>query len=199
MRRTAFVHLVPLLLVPCLLAACVNKSVNDVALGDAGQAFKVKFGTVLEAHLVNIRSKPDDSVSGGALLGGGAGYALGRNEGSTVGGMLAGAVAGAMVHQMAETQNGFEYTIAFSDGTTQVIDQIQAPEDPVFAAGASVMVQFGATRNRVLSAEALPNSVAHPKEVRVAGAPKPPHSLGVKTCQKTSIGSDESRKTCTED
>jgi outer membrane lipoprotein SlyB len=187
------------LLLPLVLGACVNKSVNDVALGDAGQAYKVKFGTVLDVHSVNIRSKPDDAIGGGALLGGGAGYALGRNEASTVEGLLAGAVAGAVVHQMAENQNGFEYTVAFSDGTTQVIDQLQAPEDPVFKPGSAVMVQFGATRNRVLSAEGLPDTVAHPKEVRVAGAPKPPNNLKVTSCQKTAVGSDQTRKTCTDD
>lgn len=39
-----------LLVSPTLLAGCANRSVNDVALGDVGQAYKVKFGTVLDEH-----------------------------------------------------------------------------------------------------------------------------------------------------
>ena len=194
MRRIGIV----MALVGLVLGACVNKGVNDVALGDAGQAYKVKFGTVLEAHKVNIRSKPDEAVAGGALIGAGAGAGLGHSYASTLEGMFAGAIAGAVAQSVVETGNGIEYTIAFSDGTTQVIDQVQAPEDPVFEAGAPVMVQFGATRNRVLSAANLPTMVAHPKEVRVAGSPKPPHDLKSSTCQKTAIGTDELRKTCTD-
>lgn len=187
------------LLLPLLLGACVNKSVNDVALGDAGQAYKVKFGTILDVHSVNIRSKPDNAIGGGALLGGGAGYALGRNETSTVEGILAGAVAGAVVHQMAETENGVEYTIAFSDGTTQIIDEALTKDGGVFKPGDAVMVQFGASQNRVLPAENLPKTVALPKVVTVAGAPKPPTKLGVKSCVITSASDGVSRKNCTDD
>ena len=45
-----------------------NKSVNDVAITDAGQAYKVKFGTVLEQHPVNIKSSPDIGVARGLCL-----------------------------------------------------------------------------------------------------------------------------------
>lgn len=190
--------LVAVCLIALLLGACVNRSVNDVALGDAGQAFKVKFGTVLAAKQVNIRSDPSLGASGGLLLGGAAGAGYGNTRTAALEGAIAGALAGAVAQQMIETGNGYEYTIAFTDGSTEVIDQRQAAEDPVFTAGAAVMVQYGATRNRVLPADNLPTNVAMPKSVKVAGAPKPTRHLGVTTCQKMPSGSGE-RKTCTEE
>ena len=36
-------------LIAFTLAGCANRSVKDVSLGDSGQAYKVKFGTVI-AH-----------------------------------------------------------------------------------------------------------------------------------------------------
>lgn len=180
------------------LGACVNRSVNDVAIGDAGQAYKVKFGTVLAVKQVNIRSDPTLGASGGLLLGGAAGAGYGNTRTAALEGALAGALAGAVAQQMIETGNGYEYTIAFTDGSTEVIDQRQATEDPVFQPGAAVMVQYGATRNRVLPADQLPANVAMPKSVQVAGASKPTRHLGVTSCQKMPSGAGE-RKTCTEE
>ena len=181
------------------LAGCVNKSVNDVAIGDAAQAYTVKFGTVVEAHKVNIRTDPKTGASVGAVAGGGAGYAMGKGDsGAALGGALIGAIAGAVIQNMAETSNGVEYTIAFADGSVQVIDQLQADTDPVFQVGAPVMVQFGATRNRVLSAANLPKEVAAPKGIKVAGAPKGGPKIKIETCQKAGVGTGE-RKTCTQE
>jgi outer membrane lipoprotein SlyB len=180
------------------LTACVHRSVNDVALGDAGQSFKVKFGTVLAVKAVNLRSEPGNGASIGLVAGGGAGAGFGRSTSATVGGALAGALVGALAQEIAETGNGYEYTIAFADGGVEVIDQMQAADDPVFTKGAAVMVQYGASRNRVLAADHLPTDIAQPKQVVVAGAPKARRSLGVSTCQKSQSGNSE-RKTCTDE
>jgi outer membrane lipoprotein SlyB len=180
------------------LGACVNKSVNDVALGDAGQAYTVKFGTVIEAHKVNIRTDPKTGVGAGALVGTGAGYAAHQDAGTVLAGALAGAIAGAVVQNIAESNNGVEYTIAFADGSVQVIDQVQDDKDQVFEPGSAVMVQFGATRNRVLSAANLPKEISAPKGVKVAGAPKGGPKIKVETCQKSGIG-EAVRKTCTQE
>lgn len=180
------------------LGACVNKSVNDVAVGDAGQAYTVKFGTVIEAHRVNIKDDPQKGVGAGALVGGGAGYAAHQDAGTMLAGALAGAIAGAVIQNISETDNGMEYTIAFADGSVEVIDQVQKEGDPVFEVGAPVMVQFGATRNRVLSAANLPKEVTAPKGVKVAGAPKGGSKIKVETCQKAGVGGGE-RKTCTQE
>ncbi len=167
-----------------MMAGCVKRSVNDVGVGDAGQAYSVMFGTVIEAHRVNVRSSGQAATTGGALAGAGAGAALGRSDGAVLAGMLVGAVAGAAAHNAAETGNAVEYTIAFTDGSTKVIDQVQGPEDEVFQQGASVMVQFGANVNRVLSAEHLPDTVKHPKTVKVQGTTTPTKA-NVKSCQST--------------
>jgi outer membrane lipoprotein SlyB len=178
------------------LCGCVTRGINDINADDAGQASKVKFGTVIAAHPVNIRSDPNTGVGAGALLGGGAGAAIGNNSQSTVEGMLAGAIAGAIVQNALETGNGMEYTIAFGDGSTQILDQLQGPGDPVFKPGSAVMVEFGPTKHKILAADNLPETVAHPKEVRVEGAPKP-SSIKVVSCTKTK-STDQERKVCSD-
>lgn len=183
-------------LIALSVAGCANKSVNDISIADAGQAYKVMFGTVLAQRAVNVRTSAQAATSGGALLGAGTGAALGRNNGAALAGLLIGGLAGAAIHNAAETSNGIEYTIAFADGSTQLIAQVQAPTDPVFEAGEPVMVQFGATTNRVLSAAHLPNNVTRPKQVRVEGAGPPPAKLGVTSCQKALVGGSV-RKSCT--
>lgn len=180
------------------LAGCINKSINDVAVGDAGQAYTVKFGTVIEAHRVNIKDDPQKGVGAGALIGGGAGYAAHQDAGTVLAGTVAGAIAGAVIQNIAETDNGTEYTIAFADGSVQVIDQVEKAGDPVFEPGAPVMVQFGATRNRVLSAANLPKEVRAPKGVQVAGAPKGGPKIKIENCQKAGVG-EGVRKTCIEE
>ncbi len=178
-------------------SACTTfRGVNDINSDDAGQASKVKFGTVIAAHPVNIHASPDIGLGAGALLGAGAGAEMGHSIASTLEGMLAGAVAGVVVQNAMESGNGIEYTIAFADGSTQILDQLQGPGDPIFKPGSAVMVEFGATKHKILSAEALPETVAHPKEVRVAGAPKP-SSLKVQSCTKTK-STDQERKVCTD-
>ena len=180
------------LIIACLLAiplaGCANKGVSDVSVVDSGQAYPVKFGTVLAQKPVNIRSNGEAATTGGALLGGAGGAAFGRNGTAALAGALIGGIAGAIAHNAAETNNGIAYTIAFSDGTTQVINQLQAETDPVFQPGEAVMVQFGATRNLVTSAAHLPRSVAQPKQVRVEGAPAQNGKVGVRSCQATAMG-----------
>lgn len=188
--------MIALLAVTISLAACVTRGVNDISADDAGQSSKVKFGTVIAQHPVNIRFDPSVGVGAGALAGGGAGAAFGRSNDATLAGILAGAIAGAVVQNALETGNGVEYTIAFADGSTQILDQLQGPGDPVFQPGAAVMVEFGATKHKILSAENLPDTVAHPKVVQVAGAPKP-STIKVQSCTKTK-SADQERKVCTD-
>ncbi len=178
------------------LAACVTKGVNDISADDAGQSSKVKFGTVLAQHAVNIHADPNIGVGAGALLGGGVGASYGHSQTAMLEGLVAGAIAGAVAQNALEANNGIEYTIAFADGSTQILDQLQGPGDPVFQPGAAVMVEFGATKHKILSAANLPDTVAHPKEVRVAGAPKP-SSIKVQSCTKTKTA-DQERKVCTD-
>jgi outer membrane lipoprotein SlyB len=188
--------IIALLAVAISLEACVTRGVNDISVDDVGQSSKVKFGTVIAQHPVNIRFDPSIGVGAGVLAGGGAGAAFGRSNEATLGGILAGAIAGAVVQNALETGNGIEYTIAFADGSSQILDQLQGPGDPIFKPGAAVMVEFGATKHKILSAENLPDTVAHPKVVQVAGVPKP-STIKVQSCTKTK-SADQERKVCTD-
>ena len=174
-----------------LLSACANRSIRDVSIEDSGQAYKVKFGTVISAKPVNIRTEALNATKGGAVTGATAGALLGSATGpeGTASGLVVGTVIGGVVgmvgHSISETNNGIEYVIALADGSTQIIDQIQASSDPVYPKGHPVMVQYGANTNRVLSTADLPSHVKAPKVVHVGGAPAPQKTIGVKHCQET--------------
>ena len=184
-------------LIAFTLAGCANRSVKDVSLGDSGQAYKVKFGTVIAQGTVNVRSSGEAAAGGGALAGGLAGALIGRSDGAALAGLVIGGIAAAAAHHAAETGNAIQYTIAFADGSTQVINQLQAPEDPVFRPGHPVMVQFGADRNLVLDAAHLPNNVRRPKQVVVEGGRPQNGPIGVTSCQSANIGGTR-RASCTE-
>ena len=150
-----------------LIAGCANKSTTDIPVEDAGQAFKTRYGTNLSHRPVSIRSESTQAVGGGAFLGGAAGAVIGQTNGATLGGLLLGGVAGELAHDLIEMDNGIEYIIAFGDGTTMIIDQLQRMWEPVLADGTRVLVQFGAKYNRVISAENLQNTINAPQELQI--------------------------------
>ena len=154
-----------------LLGGCANKSTTDILEIDSGKAFTVRYGTIMSHRPVSVRSDPTTAVGTGAVMGGVGGALLSKTNSATLVGFLAGAVAGEILHDLGETNNGIEYVIAFGDGTTMIIDQIQRNREPVLAEGTRVIVQFGAKVNRVISAENLPSSLAAPKELEI-NAPK---------------------------
>jgi outer membrane lipoprotein SlyB len=147
-------------------AGCANKSTTDIPLEDAGQAFKTRYGTILSHRPVSIRSDSTQAVGGGVFLGGAAGAVIGQTNSATLGGLLLGGIAGELAHDLIETNNGIEYVIAFGDGTTMIIDQIQRGYEPVLEKGTRVLVQFGAKSNRVISAESLATEIDPPEELR---------------------------------
>ena len=134
---------------------------------DSGQAFTVRYGTIMSHRPVSVRSDSTVAVGAGALFGGVGGALWSKTNGATLVGFLAGAVAGEVLHDLGETNNGIEYVIAFGDGTTMVLAQIQRSWEPVLAQGTRVMVQFGAKVNRVRSAEDLPVILPPPKELQI--------------------------------
>ena len=179
-----------------LVTGCANRNVSDVSVGDSGHSYKVKFGTVLASRSVNIRSDYADSIKVGAASGGIVSTGITSTVGSFFTGVVTGGAIGAAIHHAVETNNGIAYTVAFSDGSTQVINQLQGSSDPVFRSGHPVMVTFGATRNLVLDASQLPNRVRHPKKVIVDGAPAPKNKIDVRHCQQTGV-EDTSHRSCT--
>lgn len=180
-----------------LLSGCANSSLETIRQADASQAYKVKFGTVIDQHRVNIRSPVQPALAAGVLAGSVAGAVAGGNSGTWLVSAAAGGLAGLGLQHVMETDNGTEYTISFTDGTTQLIAQLQGKDDPVLPNGSAVMVQFGAQINRVLPAAHLPDQVAPPKRVRLKGGPNPPAALDIKTCQKGPAG-DASKENCTQ-
>ncbi len=178
------------------LAGCANKSTREIGIEDSSQAYKVKFGTIVAQRRISVRSDASGATAGGAMIGGLTGAVIGQTNGAALAGLLIGGVSGALGHQFAESDNGVEYTITLADGGTIIIAQIQASSEPVFEAGAPVLVQFGAKTNRVLSAAQLPELIARPKAVRVRGVAPLPAKLDVKSCEKATNGAS-TRESCT--
>jgi outer membrane lipoprotein SlyB len=160
-----FSHLA--LLASLFLAGCANRSTTDIPLEDAGQAFQTRYGTVLSQRPVSVRSDSTQAVGGGAFLGGAAGAVIGQTNGAMLGGLVLGGVAGELAHDLIETENAIEYVIAFEDGTTMIIAQIQRWHEPVLKKGTRVLVQFGAKSNRVISAEELEREINPPEELKL--------------------------------
>jgi outer membrane lipoprotein SlyB len=178
-----------------LISGCANRRTTDVPLEDSGQAHKVKFGTVIAERPISIRSENTGAMAGGALIGGSAGAIVWQSNGGMLAGLIAGGLAGTLAHRIAETENGIEYTIALSDGTTILLAQIQGQNEPVHAAGSVVMVQFGAKMNRVLAADHLPAQIKPIQKAQVAGVTPP--RFGVRSCDKGLLGRS-TRESCTE-
>ncbi|MDB5643168.1 MAG: outer rane lipoprotein-like [Hyphomicrobiales bacterium] len=178
-----------------LLSACANRRTTDIDVEDASQAQKVKFGTVLDSRVVTIRSEESGAIAGGAIAGGFASALIGQTNGATLAGLALGAMAGSGLHRFIENENGIEYTVALADGNTIVIAQLQGSGERVFHSGDAVMVQYGSTVNRVLSAADLPEKVAKPRGVTVAGATG--DKLDTKVCDKATMGRSQ-REVCTQ-
>jgi outer membrane lipoprotein SlyB len=165
-----------------LLSGCANKSTTDIPLEDAGQAFKTRYGTILSQRPVSVRSDSTQAVGGGAFLGGAAGAVIGQTNGAMLGGLVLGGVAGELAHDLIETENAIEYVIAFGDGTTMIIAQIQRGSETVLQKGTRVLVQFGAKSNRVISAEDLEKEIYPPEELKL----KTKKSIGSSRREKSS-------------
>ena len=187
--------LVAVLVPALLLSACANRRTTDIDVEDSSQAHKVKFGTVLGSRAVTVRSEDSPSIAGGAMLGGAAGALLGQTNGATLAGLALGGLAGFSLHRLVEHENAIEYTVALADGHTVVIAQLQGSDERVFKSGDAVMVQYGSTVNRVLPAGHLPDKVAKPKGVSVAGATG--DKLDTKVCDKAQLGRSQ-REVCTQ-
>jgi hypothetical protein len=86
-------------------------------------------------------------------------------------------------------------TLLSNHGQTVLIAQLQGSAERVFKSGDAVMVQYGSTVNRILSADSLPEKVAKPRGVVVAGATG--EKIDVKVCDKATTGRAQ-REACTQ-
>mgnify|MGYP006276475887 CR=1 FL=1 len=182
-----------------LLAACANHPVDDIPAADTGQVFRTRFGTIVNQKSVNVRTSPQTAITLGVLSAGMAGTLAAADHATFVGGAVAGGAAAALLHYLGETDNGIEYQIMLDNGTLVVIDQLQASSDPVFKAGETVIVQFGAQNNRVLPLPDGPAKVAAPRRIRMEGESKKARDqdkkLDVQVCSKAASG-NSNRENC---
>jgi outer membrane lipoprotein SlyB len=164
--------ILPLLLIPALLAGCVkNPSQNTYNYNEVGQSVIVEFAQVVQVKEVDIQGRNTGTGAAlGAAAGGTAGYQVGNGNGQlggAIAGVLVGAVAGAAIEQAAANQKGYEYIVVTEHKETKTIVQYQDPKDVVFKKGDRVMVQTKGTYQRVMSTEDLPSEVKRPKGIKI--------------------------------
>jgi hypothetical protein len=103
-------------------------------------------------------------------VGAGAGSYVGNGSGqiwAAGAGLLAGAIAGAAAEQAAANSTGVEYVVTTEQGKTMTIVQNMNPGDVLLPTGSRVMVQTSGSYQRVLPADALPESIKRPKGIKV--------------------------------
>lgn len=159
--------------VGCLmLAACAKpQGMSQYKYDEVGRSTIVEFATVISSRNVGITGRNTGAGAlVGATVGAGAGSYVGDGSGqiwATGAGLLAGAVVGAAAEQAAADSTGVEYVVTTENGRTMTIVQNMNPEDRMLATGSRVMVQTSGSYQRVLPADALPESIKRPKGIKV--------------------------------
>ena len=92
-----------LILAALFLGGCANKSTTDILEADSGQAFTVRYGTIMSHRQVSVRSDPTVAVGTGAFFGGVGAAVISKTNGATLAGFLLGAIAGEALHDLGET------------------------------------------------------------------------------------------------
>jgi outer membrane lipoprotein SlyB len=177
------------------LSACANRKIDEIPLADAGQIFKTRFGTVVSQHPVTVRSSPQTAISLGIFAAGVTSTLIAADNVTFVGGALAGGTAAAAIHYFGEINDAIEYQIMLEDGSFVLIDQLQASDEPVLQPGSTVVVQFGAMRNRVLPMPAGVQDLPKPRQIRIKGQKHKIKKLDMQICSKNNIG-DGTREAC---
>ncbi len=127
-----------------LLSGCAPKlGGNDYAVSGAGEISQTHKGVILSMRKVNFEGT-SNAQTGGAVAGGVAGAALGSAAGGGRGslvtmalGGVAGALAGNAIGKAASEQDGLEYTVKLSDGSTITLAQ---GIEPLLRVGQNVLV-----------------------------------------------------------
>jgi outer membrane lipoprotein SlyB len=134
-------------------SGCARNSARHYTRDEALNAQMVDYGTVVSVVPVTIESgePPVKGAMGGAMIGGGTGYALGHDHRdgklAVAGGALLGAAAGAMAEKAMTTHRAYEIAVRMDTGETISIVQ---EADIDFQINQRVRVLTGANgRNRV--------------------------------------------------
>lgn len=155
-----------------LLAGCAKpQGMSQYKYDEVGRSTIVDFATVISSRNVGITGK---NTGTGALVGAAAGAGAGAYVGDGTGqiwatgaGLLAGAVAGAAAEQAMADSTGVEYVVTTEHGKTMTIVQNMNQGDMLLPTGSRVMVQTSGSYQRVLPADAMPESIKRPKGIKV--------------------------------
>jgi|JI102314A1RNA_FD_contig_31_1682951_length_2217_multi_7_in_0_out_0_1 outer membrane lipoprotein SlyB len=128
-----------------LLAACSgNLSSGTYSGGQVNTADKVLYGVITSKRTVHIDNSSGIGTLAGTVAGATAGSAIGGGTRANilggVGGALAGGLLGSAVDKGINSQQGYEYIIRLSKGSTIAVTQSQ---DNNLAVGTNVMVIYG--------------------------------------------------------
>lgn len=140
-----------------LTSGCAPKlGGSDYQASAVGEISQTELGTITSKRVVRINAadptKPGVGAVVGGLTGAVGGSMIGRGRGSTIAallGGLAGGFGGHALEQSATSQEGFEYQVRLSDGSSISITQ---GAEPNLAVGQSVKVIVSKSRSRVIPA-----------------------------------------------
>jgi outer membrane lipoprotein SlyB len=152
--RPAAAALAAIAAISMTLGGCAREVGGDVYdTRDLSAAVRTERGVVESVRPVRLQDGERLQEPGlGALIGGAAGGAVGREIGAGWGqivaigaGIVLGAAAGALAQGELSKQDGLEYVVKTTDGRLFTI--VQGVEDPI-ATGSPVFIQFGDSRTR---------------------------------------------------
>ena len=145
MKNISKLIMIPLLMVPLMIAGCQSSRSGRVYSRDQARVTQsVYYGTVLEVKNVQIEgTKSGFGMIAGGVLGGFLGNTVGGGTGrklATAGGAVAGAAAGAAGEEAATRKKGLEITVELDNG--QIIAVVQEADDQ-YAVGDRVRILRG--------------------------------------------------------
>lgn len=152
-------HLVPALLVPVLLAGCVEQGYRPdgyyrdartptYTRDQADQVQNVYYGRVIDVQPVELgrQNSPGIGAVLGAVIGGVVGNTVGHGTGrtlATVGGAVAGGYAGNSIQNAHDRQDAYRITVRLQDGHDIAVVQ---KADVFFQRGDAVrVIGYGST------------------------------------------------------
>ncbi|MCL2590950.1 MAG: glycine zipper 2TM domain-containing protein [Betaproteobacteria bacterium] len=137
---------------PLIAGGCAsNLGADHYSRGEARQAQKIQYGTVVSVRPVKIEgTKSNIGTVAGAATGGVIGRSFGSGISSaisTVAGAVAGGVGGAAVEEAVTRTDGLEITVKLESGETLAV--VQQDEGEHFKLGERVKLVGGGKATRV--------------------------------------------------
>jgi outer membrane lipoprotein SlyB len=154
--KSIFIKLLSLLTCVFVLAACTpNITANSVDAENLGHAQNARYGRVVQAAAVEVKSASADSTGTfmGTAAGATAGSAIGggtrMNILGAIGGALIGGITGHEVGKHAGTQTGVRYVIKLDNG--KMVSIIQGGQ-PLHVGQRVIVLTGGSSGDKVIPA-----------------------------------------------